>query len=80
MSPLAQYITNICAEATDQQRTRALEVSAQVIPHLKGVYGEMDFFLFSAFALDFIRKGRLPGENDWNVMCDFLNGRTQGSA
>ena len=80
MSPLAQYVTSMCAESTEDQRIKALEVTASAIPHIDHVYGEVDFFLFSAFALDFIRKGRIPSDTDWNVMVDFLNGRTQGTA
>ena len=80
MSPVAQYVLKMCAESTEEQRFRALQVTAQAIPHIDHVYGEMDFFLFSAFALDFITRGRIPGDEDWNIMVDFLNGRTQGNA
>lgn len=80
MSPIAQYVTNICAESTEDQRIKALEVAASAIPHIDHVYGEVDFFLFTAFALDFIKKGRIPNDGDWDAMVDFLNGRTKGTA
>lgn len=80
MSPVAEYVTKMCAESTAEQRAKALEVTARAIPHIDHTYGEVDFFLFSAFALDFICKGRIPSDGDWDAMVDFLNGRTQGSA
>ena len=74
MSPGAELVTTMCAESTPEQRTRALEVTAQAMPHINEVFGEMDFFILSALVLGFITKGKIPGPDDWNRMADFLNG------
>jgi len=74
MSPAASLIMQMCAESTPEQRAQALQITANAMPHIDQVYGELDFFVLAAFALGFITSGKLPHSTDWENLINFVNG------
>jgi hypothetical protein len=74
MTPGTLFIADCFKGTTDEQRSKATNAAALVLPALAGDYNELEWFRLSAFALRFIAKESMPTQEQWDLVTDFING------